>query len=176
MCGETADQIQEAMQLALTLMEHAGAGPTVRTAEDRAIAVLRHHALQLCGRAIERFIPRNFHERIVTAVARRPRSVFEPATPRYRPFDAHRMAQAAGQIAEQRRRIGIVHRLHARNVAVAHRYVERAPVGTVRDRMRISRHPLYLVFDAYGVQLTIPFDAVHSTIDAEQRFDTTRRS
>src|SRR5262245_24496772 len=105
---EAADQIQEAMQLARALMEHSGARPTVRPAEDRAIAVLGDDAFQFVGGTVERFVPRQCDEFVAAAIARWSGSAIEPTAPRDRRRDARRMSQAARQIAEQRRRIGIV--------------------------------------------------------------------
>ncbi len=75
-----AERVQEAMHLALRVMEAAGARPAVRATEDRVVAERGPDALQLIGDEIERLVPRHFDERLLPPfVACRAGAALEPA-------------------------------------------------------------------------------------------------
>ena len=67
MADIAADRIEEPVDLALGMMEAPGAGPAVRAAEDRLVAVLGDRSLQRRGHQVEGPIPRHLDERIDTA-------------------------------------------------------------------------------------------------------------
>src|SRR5690242_11598352 len=64
------DRIEEAVHLALGMVEAAGARPAIGAAEYRLIAVLRPNARELPGDAPEGFLPRYFDERFAAALVR----------------------------------------------------------------------------------------------------------
>ncbi len=102
--GEAAGQVQETVQLALRVVEAAGAGPAVRAAEDRLVAVGAPHARELPGEQVERVVPGDLDE-LLAARARTtgPGPSLEPAPPDRRRGDPRRVPQRAGDVAEQRR-------------------------------------------------------------------------
>jgi hypothetical protein len=63
-----ADRVQEAMDLALRVMEAAGARPAVGAAEDRAVGVLVLDPLELIGDEIERLVPLDLDEGLLAAL------------------------------------------------------------------------------------------------------------
>ena len=66
-----AGRPQEAVQERARVVQTAGAGPAVRAAEDRGVAVTIANARDFARDEIERFVPRNGDERVVAAHAAR---------------------------------------------------------------------------------------------------------
>ena len=96
-----ADRIQESMDLALGVMEAAGARPAVGAAEDRPVGMLRLYAREFLGHEIERLVPRHLDERLLAStlgMAAGP--VFQPAFAHRRP--AHAQARDLGRWARDR--------------------------------------------------------------------------
>ena len=98
----TAQCVQEPMHLALRMMETPGAGPAVRTAEDRRIAVGRDDAAQFAGDHIDRMVPVDLDERLAAAAHAR---ITPPGRVRIEPAGAHRRA-----LHPDRRLVGLPHR------------------------------------------------------------------
>ena len=120
-----AERVQEAMDLALRVMEAAGARPAVRAAEDRAIGVRLAHPLDLVGHDVERLVPGQFDERLLSAlVARGPRTLLEPALAHRRPAHAQ-----------------------ARHIVGQHVQTDRRGIGILRERVQADRLALVVVFD-----------------------------
>ncbi len=127
-----ADRIQEAVDLALGVMEAAGARPAVGAAEDRAVRMRLLHPLELAGDAIERLVPRQLDERLLsTFVAIRAGAVLEPAPAEGRPADPQPRHLVGQHVQADRRRIGIVREgveLRRLSLVVVFDFVD-APVG-----------------------------------------------
>ena len=62
----TAGDVQESMYLAEGMMKSTGAGPAIRTAEDRFVAMFGDNPLQFRGGNIERLIPGQLDELVAT--------------------------------------------------------------------------------------------------------------
>src|SRR5262249_15052958 len=106
--GEAADQREEAVELALRLVEETGARPAVRAAAERLVAVLRDAPAVLVRGAIPCLLPRERNEGVGAAVARRSRAALEPAAAGDRAQHARGMADAPREVREERRRVGVV--------------------------------------------------------------------
>jgi hypothetical protein len=65
--GVPADRVEEAVDLALGVVEAAGAGPAVAAPEDRLVAVLVADPVQLGGEQVEGHLPFHLHERLPAA-------------------------------------------------------------------------------------------------------------
>ena len=149
----SAKEFQEAMHLALGMVEPPGAGPAVRAAVDRLVAVGVDHAAQLAGQQLGELVPGDGHELVGAARRARPGPVAQPTAAHGRGGDPRPMTDRPGQVAQQRRRIGVaVKRCHGRDVTGIDFGRERTPMreagGGVRhdgesraDRRRHCRPP-----------------------------------
>ncbi|MHC2891667.1 hypothetical protein ACVIU4_002821 [Bradyrhizobium barranii subsp. barranii] len=99
--------VEEAMHLALGMMEAARARPAVGAAEHGAGAARVADAAELVAEQIERFLPTDGDELIAAAAIVRPRSALEPGAADRRLRDARLMPQRAGEIADDAVRIGV---------------------------------------------------------------------
>ena len=136
-----AEAVQEPVQLALRVVEAAGAGPPVGPAEDRLVAVLLPHPTQLGGDPFDRLAPLDLDEVVGAAGRVGPRPPLEPAPADRRPLHPRLVAHAVEEVGQQRRRrrvIGMA--LDADDAVVLDRDAERAPVGQVRQRARHGPH------------------------------------
>ena len=99
--------VQEAVHLALRVMEAAGAGPAIRTAEHRLRAVLVAHPSQFGGQQVQRVVPAERHVIVASPARIRTRPAFQPAAPHHRRGDARRMVERVGEVLDQRVGVGI---------------------------------------------------------------------
>ncbi len=83
--GIAAKQIEEAMQLALRMMEAPGARPAVGTAIDRLITVGIFYPPQLTGHQRQRLLPTHFHKGFFTTSLTVGRLALQVAEPHRRP-------------------------------------------------------------------------------------------
>ena len=104
---EAAEAIEEAMELALRVVEAARAGPAVRAAVDALAAVGVVDAAELARQELDRRRPAHRHERLGAPATVRSRPAVEPSGPDHGPVDARPVPQAPGNVAEERRRVGI---------------------------------------------------------------------
>ena len=129
--GVAADAVEEAVKLALGVMEAPGAGPAVAAGVDRRIAMGAAHAAQLAGGEVERPLPADGDEGLAPA----PRAVaagaaLQPPLAHRRLADAHRIVERARHGAAQPGRIGIARgRMHGDNPAVGDLGLVGAPVA-----------------------------------------------
>jgi len=89
------------MHLALGVMKPACAGPAVRAAIDRLVAVSVDDAPQLARQKFGQFVPRDGDELVCTAARARARPVAQPAAPDRRCGDAGGVPDGTGQVAQQ---------------------------------------------------------------------------
>ncbi|MET4795840.1 hypothetical protein ABIF64_008018 [Bradyrhizobium japonicum] len=99
--------VEEAMHLALGMMEAARARPAVGATEHGAGAARVADAAELVAEQIERLLPTDGDELIAAAAIVRARSALEPAAADRRLGDARLMTQRAGEIADDAVRIGV---------------------------------------------------------------------
>ena len=124
-----AKAVQESMYLALSVVEAAGAGPTVRTAVDRLVTVGVHHAAQFIGQQVGEFVPGHRDELVGAASIAGARSALEPAAADRRRGDPRSVPDGAGNVAQRRRGIGVAgQRCHRRDVTGIDGRGERAPM------------------------------------------------
>ena len=106
------------MHLALGVMKPACAGPAVRAAVDRLVAVGVDDAAQFAGQEVGELVPRDGDELVGAAAGARAGPVAQPAATHRGSGDARAVPDGAGQVAQQRRRVGVaVERRHGRDVA-----------------------------------------------------------
>ncbi len=132
--------IQEAVHLALRMVEAPGAGPAVGAAEDCGVAVGVAHAGDLPRDQVEGAGPIHLHEVVLTApLRRRTRTVPQPAPPHGRARDAQAHQLVVELMQSDRRRIGIAgqHLQPGRSRRPVLDLVD-APVGT-----GVARHVLF---------------------------------
>src|SRR5690606_16314349 len=103
----------EAMDLALRMMEAPGARPAVGATEDRGVAVLLAHAVELARDQLERGVPGHLDEGLAPAARATARDL--PATMRLQPAGSHRRpphprarAQRIEHAEADRRRIRVL--------------------------------------------------------------------
>ncbi len=115
-----ADRIQEAMDLALRMMEAAGARPAVGAAEDRAVGMRVLDALQLLGDEIERLVPLDLDEGSPGRASQaRRRAFLQPALAHRWPAHAQPRHLVGQHVQADRRGIGILGEgMQARGLAV----------------------------------------------------------
>ena len=77
--GVTADDIEEAVDLTLGVMEATGAGPTVGAGVDCLIAKAVSHTVEFPGRQPFDCFPGDFHERLAPATLAGTGAVLEPS-------------------------------------------------------------------------------------------------
>ena len=125
MAHKAAVAIEEALHLALRMMEAAGTRPTIRAAEDRLVSERRLDSLQLIGDQVKRFVPRHLDERLLAAlVARRSGAALEPA-----------LADRGSQHAQPR------------HLVRQHVQADRRGVGILGERVQLRGLARFVVFD-----------------------------
>ena len=121
--GIPAKKFQKAVYLTLRVVEPTRAGPPVRAAVDRFVAVGIDDAAQLTCEQLGEVVPRHTDEFVGASQGGRAGAVAQPAAPNGRGGDAGSVADRAGQVAQQGRRVGValewcdrgdVTRFHAR--------------------------------------------------------------
>ena len=128
-----AKQFEESVHLTLGVVEPTRAGPAVGAAVDRLVAMGVDDTAQLAGEQFGEVVPGHRDELVGAAPVARARPVFEPATSDGRAAHPRLVTYRAGQVAQQRRGIGV-----ARwggdldDVAGFDAGVESAPVGEAR--------------------------------------------
>ena len=141
--GVAADAVEEPVQLALRVVEAAGAGPAVGAAEDRLVAVLGPHARQLTGHEVEGLCPADLHEVVVSPALVGPRPLFEPAPTYGGTGDPRRTLDRVQEVVEEGRRVGVVTMArHVGDAVVIDGHRERAPVGEVGQGARRHVPPI----------------------------------
>ena len=104
-----ADQVEEAMQLALGVMETPGARPAVGAAEDRPVAEIALHAAELARHQVEGLVPRYFDEGLGAAPLREgARTLLEPAPAHGGTAHAQARHLVGQHVQADRRGIGIL--------------------------------------------------------------------
>src|SRR6478672_11924506 len=103
-----AKGIEKTMHLALSVMKPSGAGPAVAAAVNAFCAVLAINPAELRRQQRRRGFPTDRHERFRSAALVRTGAALEPTGPHHRLGDAGAMADAAGDVAEERGGVGIV--------------------------------------------------------------------
>jgi hypothetical protein len=114
-----ADRIQEAVDLALRVMEASGARPAVGAAEDRTVGVGALHARQFPGEEIQRLVPWQLDERFLAApLGIGAGALLEPALAHGRPAYAQPRHLVGQHVQADRRGIGVLgERMQARGLA-----------------------------------------------------------
>ena len=135
-----AEAVQEAVHLALGVVEAPGAGPAVRAAEHRLRARAAVDAGELGGEPVEHLVPAHSDERVCASGHIRPGAALQPPAAHHRLGDPQRVSQRTDEVAEERGRGGVQRvRPHGRDLATCVDIGgEGAPVGHVRAR---PRHP-----------------------------------
>ena len=128
-----AGHVQKAMQLPRRVVEPSGARPAIGAAKHRAWSIGAINALQFRRDEIERARPVDGHEFVAPTLPIRARTALEPAAPDHRPDDPCPMRNRGGDIAEQRRGVGVARMWHDLDGSVAKPHGERAPMRAVRD-------------------------------------------
>lgn len=108
--GEAASEIEEALELALRMVEAPRAGPAIGSAEDGGIAVNRADALDLPGDERRRLVPADADELITATVSAAPLRIFsrcEPALAHHRVEDARRVVLEIEISRPDRRRLRV---------------------------------------------------------------------
>ncbi len=161
--GVAAEHVEEPVHLALRVVETAGAGPAVGTAEDRPVAVPFDDATQFARQQFRQLVPRHGHELVGAADLGRAGTRLEPAPPDRRPGDAGAVPHRPGQVAEDRGRIGVPRiRVHGAHVTVGGLDIEHAPVRHVLVPRRRTHGPQY-VSGNKGTRKTPYFVVRHHT-------------
>src|SRR5262249_39708780 len=104
---EAAEAVEEAIELALRVVEHARAGPA-RTGIDRFIAVGALDPAEFRGDEVERLVPRH-SDKWLDAAPRTvtPHAVLQPALAYHRPFDPARGVHRARHGGDDAAGLGI---------------------------------------------------------------------
>src|SRR5262249_1654490 len=103
-----AVEVQEAMELALGVMEAPGARPAVGAAEDTPAAVEVVDPTQLPRHPVDGGRPAHGHERLAPTAAVGPGPAVEPPGADHRLGDPGRVPEATRDVLKERRRIGIL--------------------------------------------------------------------
>src|SRR5262249_14871455 len=103
----SAGQIEEAVDLALSVVETPGAGPAVGPAEDPSRAIFGVAAPQFHRDEIEGCGPGDRHELVAAAPLISCGAALEPPAPNHWPGDPRGVRHDGGEVAEQRRRIRV---------------------------------------------------------------------
>src|ERR1700741_3360008 len=98
----SAKEFKESVHLTLGVVKPARAGPAVRAAVDRLVAVGFDDAPQLAGQQFGELVPRDGDELVGAPARARAWPVTQPAAPDRRRGHAGAMAQRAWQVAQQR--------------------------------------------------------------------------
>ena len=102
-----AEGVEEAVELALGVVEAAGAGPAVGAAEDGFGAVVSVDAVEFGGEELGGGLPIDGDEGVGAAVVRRAGAVVEPAFADHGLLDAGGAADGAGDVVEDGGGVGI---------------------------------------------------------------------
>jgi len=137
-----ARHVQEAVKLPRRVVEAPGARPTIRPAKDRARAMCRVDAAQFTGDEIERGRPRNGYKPVTPALSISPRPALEPAVADHRFGDPRPVRHRGGNIAEQRRWVGVARMRHDLDRSIAEQHREGAPMGAVRQGLGVVHRRL----------------------------------
>ena len=133
------------MNLALRVMESAGAGPAVRAAEDRVVSVRVDHATQFTREEFGQFVPGDRDEFVGSTSVAGTRPVLEPTPTHRRARNTSPTAHRTGEVPEHRRRIRItLVRMHGGHLAGDRFGGEHSPMGHVLTTpVRCSCHRNY---------------------------------
>ena len=101
-------RVQETVDLALGVVEAAGARPAIGAAEHRAGTVGVANAAQLGAEQVERLVPGQRHELVASPAVVGPGSAVEPAAADHRLRDARPMMQRPGEILDDAVGIGVI--------------------------------------------------------------------
>jgi hypothetical protein len=124
-----AAKIEEAVQLALRMVEAPGAGPAVGPAKDRRVAMQAPNPGDLGGDEAVGVIPRHGDEGFAPAAFPAGWAVPQPTLPHHRLADTQRVIQRAGYGLSDRRRVRITWQRVQRDQAVAcHASLKCAPM------------------------------------------------
>ena len=115
------------MELALRVVEAAGAGPAIGAAEHRARPVPVIDAAQLAGEQVERLVPGDRHELVAAAAFVGARAALEPAAADHRPGDARPVRHRGRDVAEKNRGGGIARMRHDLDARCSFTSTEKAP-------------------------------------------------
>ncbi len=100
--GISTKQLEESVHLALRMVEPARAGPAVRAAVDRLVAVGVDDAPQLAGKEFGELLPGHGDELVGAAPRARAGPVAQPVAPHRGCGDTRGMPNSAGEVAKQR--------------------------------------------------------------------------
>ena len=163
--------VQEAMNLALRVVETSGAGPAIGAAEDRGGAIFGSDPRQFIRKQIEHFVPGARDEFLVEA-ARAACAPVQPCLAHHRPQDAGLVAHRRGEVLQDR---------GGRWILRVRPDIQRRAVPSCRERapMRAVRAPILpglihslfqtLVHDACVTQFTHSTTAFASSAGFEKR-------
>ena len=143
--GVSTQLIQKSVNLALRVMESAGAGPAVRAAEDRVVSVRVDHATQFTREEFGQFVPGDRDEFVGSTSVAGTRPVLEPTPTHRRARNTSPTAHRTGEVPEHRRRIRItLVRMHGGHLAGDRFGGEHSPMGHVLTTpVRCSCHRNY---------------------------------
>ena len=137
---EAAEAVEEAMELALRVVEAARAGPAVGASVDGLTAVLVVDAAKLAREEVDGRRPAHRHEGLGAAAPVRAGAAVEPAGPDHGLGDPRPVAKAPGDVAEERRGVGIVRVWVDGDDRAARDFrLEGAPVGRVEVPLACHR-------------------------------------
>ena len=140
LAGEAARHVQEALQLALRVVEAPGARPAVGAGKDRGIAEVPADARDLVRDEIDRPVPVERH--IGIAPAPRSAVAVEPTAPRHRPGNARGMMHGIRNRGHDGRRLGVLREGQRAGDAPARRLgPEGAPVRAVVNDSHRAQSP-----------------------------------
>ena len=106
--NEAAQAVEEAVELALRVVEATRAAPAVGAAVDGLPPVVAVHAPQLARQQVGCRRPAHRDEGLRPAAVVRPRAAVEPAGADHRLGDPGSVPEAPGDVAQERRGIRIV--------------------------------------------------------------------
>src|SRR5262249_36016818 len=124
--------VQETMDLALGVVEAAGARPAIRAAEHRTRTVGVPNAAELGAEKVERLIPRQRHELVGSAAFVGPLAVLEPSAPDHGLGDPCTMTQRAREILDDTVGVGVIRMWTNFEPAVRPACREYPPMGRMR--------------------------------------------
>ncbi len=99
---------QESVQLALGVVEPAGARPAVAPAVDRRVAVLGAHAGQLTGQPVQHLVPADLDVGVGAAAVVRAGTVLPPGAADRGRGHPGRVVEGVRDVVQHRRRVGVV--------------------------------------------------------------------
>ncbi len=136
---EAAETVEEAVELALRVVEAPRAGPSVGASVHRLAAVGVVDAPELSRQEIDGGRPADRHEGLGAPAPVGSRAAVEPAGADHRLRDARAVTEAPGDVAEERRRVRVLAvGVDRDDGAVLDLRLEGAPVGRVE--LPLGRH------------------------------------